>query len=95
MTRRKPGRPVVNIPDALVVPLFAMSRQVNCEPDLGNQFYNGLAPEFAKRICERCAVQEKCLDWAIEHGEKHGVWGGMTPDERKAEAERRNGRAAA
>lgn len=85
----------MNASPQLIVPPFAMSRQVNCEPDLGNQFYNTHAPGLAKRICAACRIRRACLDWAIEHGEKHGVWGGMTPDERKAEAERRNGRAAA
>lgn len=37
----------------------------------------------AKLICQRCPVREQCLRWALENGENHGVWGGMTPEQRK------------
>lgn len=44
----------------------------------------------AKAICNSCPVRRECLDWAIEHGEtEHGIWGGKTPHERRAEARRR------
>jgi WhiB family redox-sensing transcriptional regulator len=36
----------------------------------------------AKAICANCPVREACLDWALHLGETHGVWGGMTPEER-------------
>lgn len=36
----------------------------------------------AKRLCRGCAVRNDCLQWALEHGERHGVWGGLSPDER-------------
>ena len=36
-----------------------------------------------------CPVRPKCLDWAIEHDEPEGVWGGMTAKERKEEIKRR------
>lgn len=36
----------------------------------------------AKKVCGRCAVQVACLDWAVASGETHGIWGGMTTDER-------------
>ena len=37
----------------------------------------------AKRVCAACSVQAKCLDYALNHGELSGIWGGATPDERK------------
>jgi hypothetical protein len=37
----------------------------------------------AKAICAGCPVREQCLDDAIERNEEHGVWGGMTPEERR------------
>ncbi|MCL2489284.1 MAG: WhiB family transcriptional regulator [Propionibacteriaceae bacterium] len=40
--------------------------------------------EDAKRVCRRCAVREECLQWAIDAGQDHGVWGGMSEDERRA-----------
>ena len=36
----------------------------------------------AKAICEQCPVQQECLEHAIEHREKNGVWGGATERER-------------
>lgn len=47
--------------------------------------------EEAKQVCRRCDVREKCLDWALENGQDHGVWGGMSEDERRA-LKRRNSR---
>jgi len=38
----------------------------------------------AKEICRRCVVREACLEWAILHQEKRGIWGGLTTLERKA-----------
>ena len=40
--------------------------------------------EDAKKICQRCEVREQCLAWALEAGQDHGVWGGMSEDERRA-----------
>lgn len=36
----------------------------------------------AKAICHRCPVHTDCLVYALEHGIDHGMWGGLTPDER-------------
>lgn len=36
----------------------------------------------AQRICAGCGVRQQCLDFAMQNGEMHGVWGGTTPDER-------------
>lgn len=40
--------------------------------------------EDAKRICRRCLVREECLQWALDAGQDHGVWGGLSEDERRA-----------
>lgn len=36
----------------------------------------------AKAVCAECPVAEPCLEHAIEHREKNGVWGGATEKER-------------
>jgi WhiB family transcriptional regulator, redox-sensing transcriptional regulator len=36
----------------------------------------------AQLICAGCGVRQQCLDFAMESGEMHGVWGGTTPEER-------------
>lgn len=42
----------------------------------------GMSARAAKQICAACPVAAQCLDWAIEHNERHGVWGGLTEHER-------------
>lgn len=36
----------------------------------------------AKAVCAVCPVTAKCLDWAMNVGEAHGVWGGLSAEER-------------
>lgn len=48
-----------------------------------------LQVEDAKAVCRRCEVREQCLAWALEAGQDHGVWGGMSEDERRALKRRR------
>jgi WhiB family redox-sensing transcriptional regulator len=38
----------------------------------------------AKKVCRVCPVREACLQWALDAGQDHGVWGGMSEDERRA-----------
>jgi WhiB family redox-sensing transcriptional regulator len=37
----------------------------------------------AKAVCQRCPVQERCLQWALESRQDTGVWGGMSEKERR------------
>jgi WhiB family redox-sensing transcriptional regulator len=37
----------------------------------------------AKRICAGCEIQAECLAWALVMHEPHGIWGGLTVNERK------------
>jgi WhiB family transcriptional regulator, redox-sensing transcriptional regulator len=37
----------------------------------------------AVRVCEGCPVRSRCLDYALATRAAHGVWGGLTPSERK------------
>lgn len=37
----------------------------------------------AKTICGGCPVSAACLRWAIDAGVDHGVWGGMSEEERR------------
>jgi WhiB family transcriptional regulator, redox-sensing transcriptional regulator len=38
----------------------------------------------AKEVCHACPVRTPCLGWALERGVEHGIWGGMTEEERRA-----------
>lgn len=37
----------------------------------------------AKRICESCEVRRECLEYALEHDERFGIWGGLSEMERR------------
>ncbi len=37
----------------------------------------------AKRICAGCPVRAECLEYALEHDERFGIWGGLSERERR------------
>ena len=37
----------------------------------------------AEYICHGCPVRIECLEWALDHGEKHGIWGGLSERARR------------
>jgi WhiB family redox-sensing transcriptional regulator len=37
----------------------------------------------AKEVCATCRVRRQCLQYALATRQPHGVWGGMTEDERR------------
>jgi WhiB family transcriptional regulator, redox-sensing transcriptional regulator len=40
----------------------------------------------AKAICARCPVRRQCLAFALDTRQRHGVWGGMSEEERRLRA---------
>jgi WhiB family redox-sensing transcriptional regulator len=46
-------------------------------------------PKEAKEVCRACPVQVVCLEWALSHREKHGVWGGESEAGRRRILRRR------
>jgi WhiB family redox-sensing transcriptional regulator len=40
----------------------------------------------AKAVCARCPVRRECLAFALTTRQAHGIWGGLTEQERLAEA---------
>jgi WhiB family transcriptional regulator, redox-sensing transcriptional regulator len=50
----------------------------------------------AKEVCARCPVQTRCLEYALDNGLDHGIFGGTTETERrKLRHRRRSDRPAA
>ncbi|MGQ4383637.1 WhiB family transcriptional regulator [Streptomyces sp. SAS_270] len=41
------------------------------------------AIDEAKSICGRCPVKKACFDYALDNEIRHGMWGGLTEDERR------------
>ena len=59
--------------------------RANClgvDPDL---FFpeRGASTKEAKGVCGGCEVKNECLEYALRHGEKFGIWGGMSERERR------------
>ena len=59
--------------------------QANClgvDPDL---FFpeRGASTKEAKAVCRGCEVRAECLEYALSHGEKFGIWGGLSERERR------------
>ena len=57
----------------------------NClgvDPDL---FFpeRGASTREAKEVCRGCVVRGDCLESALQHSEKVGIWGGMSERERR------------
>ena len=67
-------------------------RAALCRGEAGRDFYPPFGGERkrdrkarelrAKAVCESCPVRAECLDHAVSSGERYGVWGGLTSDER-------------
>ncbi len=53
----------------------------------------GESHEAARRVCAGCEVRSECLDYALEQGIHHGVWGGTSEAER-GRLRRRRGAAS-
>jgi WhiB family transcriptional regulator, redox-sensing transcriptional regulator len=43
----------------------------------------------AKAVCAVCPVREECLDYALQHHVRYGIWGGLNEHERHTERLRR------
>ena len=37
----------------------------------------------AKRVCQSCDVRAECLEYALAHDERFGIWGGLSERERR------------
>lgn len=55
---------------------------VGCDPDL---FFpdRGASTREAKEVCGGCTVRDACLQYSLDNGEKHGIWGGRSERERR------------
>ena len=79
----------------------AFMEQGNCRSVDVNTMYPDLedpqAVETAKQVCMGCSVGSLCLEYAMGHKERFGVWGNTTEPERqnihRVQRRRRNGSA--
>ena len=76
----------------------AASACLNTDPDVFFPVAVGTAASKlvarALRVCDGCPVRQQCLDYAMRSGEKDGIWGGTTPEERTRARRARSRRPA-
>jgi WhiB family redox-sensing transcriptional regulator len=60
----------------------ALARCAEVDPDA---FYpdKGGSTRQAKKICGSCEVRQTCLEYALKHDERFGIWGGTSERERR------------
>lgn len=80
MTGARPFVPVDLLGDAPEWHDLALCAQT--DPEAFFPLKGGSSRE-AKSICQRCEVRGDCLDYALGHDERFGVWGGLSERERR------------
>jgi WhiB family redox-sensing transcriptional regulator len=50
---------------------------------------DAVAIAAAQAMCARCPVQNNCLEHALANRERIGIWGGLTPAQRRRLLRRR------
>lgn len=83
----------VRRPRAQTIPVNdeAWMRSAECRGVDPNLFF----PEVGERttdavaVCDRCPVRVACLEYALDHGIKTGIWGGLGERKRRRIARER------
>lgn len=47
----------------------------------------------AKKLCAECPVRAECLAYALENDERFGIWGGLSPRDRRRLQRKQHGAA--
>lgn len=66
--------------DRALCKMLGMSPDLFFESSRGQPFKQVI--HDLKRVCDRCHVRDECLDYAIDHNIRDGLWGGTTRSER-------------
>jgi WhiB family redox-sensing transcriptional regulator len=95
-TPRRPQLSLVPAPIDVPSAIPAMPAMLTPEDDLWQEkalcaqtdpeaFFpeKGGSTREAKRICLGCEVRDACLDYALAHDERFGIWGGLSERERR------------
>lgn len=72
--------------DTFPMPDLAWQEEALCAQTGGDFFFPepGSSVREAKRICGLCPIRATCLEYALSHDMRFGVWGGMSEKERLA-----------
>lgn len=70
--------PCQNAPDLYFPDRDVMDREGFMQGDSSGNY------EMLKQMCNTiCPIRNQCLEYAVKHNEKHGIWGGMSYTERR------------
>ena len=80
-----------NVDDQELAELFGLPEEASwqeralCAQTDPEAFFpeKGGSTREAKRICTGCEVRGECLEYALEHDERFGIWGGLSERERR------------
>ncbi len=64
---------------------FAWQAEALCAQTDPEAFFpeKGGSTREAKRVCQNCTVRTECLEYALGHDERFGIWGGLSERERR------------
>jgi WhiB family redox-sensing transcriptional regulator len=92
----EPTRPARDGPTHLVAELLAELRpgdgdagdwqdRALCAQTDPDAFFppQGTPGHEPKQICRRCEVRAECLEYALRHDQRHGIWGGLSAGQRR------------
>ena len=78
--------------DSLNETIAELPQEVSCResdpdawfPDEDDHMKNGKTSYVhVKKMCAVCPVKNLCLEYALTNNERYGLWGGMSPEDRK------------
>jgi WhiB family transcriptional regulator, redox-sensing transcriptional regulator len=77
--------PLLNMFDEMTEPDGVWQELALCAETDPEIFFpeKGHSTREAKLVCRYCDVRERCLEYALEHDERFGIWGGMSERDRR------------
>jgi len=80
-----PDAPVAFEPGPLPVTSDQWQDRALCAQTDPEAFFpeKGGSTREAKKICLGCEVRHECLEYALAHDERFGIWGGLSERERR------------
>lgn len=66
--------------DAMAWQAFGLCAQTDPEAFFPEK---GGSTREAKGVCKNCDVRQECLEYALKHDERYGIWGGLSERERR------------
>ena len=81
-------RPEANLPLAEVFDdegVLSWQERALCAQTDPEAFFpeKGGSTREAKKVCISCEVRAECLEYALAHDERFGIWGGLSERERR------------